>query len=325
MKKIVIVEDHPVLISIYRNKFIAEGFQVEIATDGESGLQLINRIKPNLVVLDLAMPKLNGIEVLKRVRANPLFKALPIVIFSDSAWKQQAWKEGATVVISKSTHGPSEVVEAVRNALLGCEAQQLDETIANFLSGAPAPSEMPTQSSGTEEQVLLVEDHHDIRTTISSALIQSGFQVTGVESHAAAFLQVDANSFDAFLLNRVCPDGIGLALCRQLRKAYPLTPIVMYSTAALPISQEQRLQAGASAYLTDAGDILNPGRILLKLIDEARTNPNFGAAVQSTDFGRAPGTAGGSPARSDTANDSLGHAMRASRPRSQDPILVREC
>jgi DNA-binding response OmpR family regulator len=116
----------------------------------------------------------------------------------------------------------------------------------------------------------LVEDHNDIRTTISSALVQSGFRVTAVQCHAAAFHQADVNSFDAFLLNRVCPDGIGLSLCRQLRKAYPQTPIVMYSTAALPIAQEQRLQAGASAYLTEAGDILNPGRILLKLIAEAK-------------------------------------------------------
>jgi DNA-binding response OmpR family regulator len=275
MEKIVIIEDHPVLISIYRNRFIAEGFQVEIATDGESGLQLISRIRPNLVVLDLAMPKLNGIEVLKRLRANPLFQALPVIIFSDSAWKQQAWKEGATVVLSKSTHGPSEVVEAARNALLASQSQQLDKTIAAFLAEGPIPLGTFTQSSRTEGKVLLVEDHHDIRTTISSALVQSGFQVTGVESHAAAFHQSGINSFDAFLLNRVCPDGIGLSLCRQLRKAYPNTPIVMYSTAALPIAQEQRLQAGASAYLTEAGDILDPGRILFKLIEEAKTTPRF--------------------------------------------------
>lgn len=267
MKKIIIIEDHPVLISIYRNKFIAEGFQVEIATDGESGLELINRIKPNLVVLDLAMPKLNGIEVLKRLRANPSFQNLPVIIFSDSAWTQQAWKEGATIVLSKSTHSPSEVVESVKEALLKSESQ-IDETLATFLAAAAASLETATQSPENEGQVLLVEDHYDIRTTISSALAKSGFQVTGVESHAAALHHVEGAEFVAFLLNRVCPDGIGLSLCHKLRKLYPEKPIVMYSTAALPITQEQRLQAGASAYLTEAGDILNPGRILLKLIDD---------------------------------------------------------
>jgi CheY-like chemotaxis protein len=271
MKTIVIVEDHPILISIYRNKFIAEGFQVEIASDGESGLELINRIKPDLVVLDLAMPKINGIEVLKRLRANPLFQALPVIIFSDSAWAQQAWKQGATVVLSKSSHTPSQVVESVRNALLNSKSQQIDETLALNIAFLAAPSPSPenaTPSPGPGRQVLLVEDHHDIRTTISSALVKSGFQVTSVESHAAAWEQLETGKFAALLLNRVCPDGIGLSLSRQLRELYPQKPIVMYSTAALAITQEQRLRAGASAYITDPGDLLNPGRILLRLLDD---------------------------------------------------------
>lgn len=273
MKKIVIIEDHPVLISIYRNKFISEGFEVEIASDGESGLELINRIKPNLVVLDLAMPKVNGIEVLKRLRANPTFRTMPIIVFSDSAWQQQAWKEGATMVLSKSGHTPSEVVESVRN-LLPPDESQIEEALANnaaFLAGASALTGKATQSNPTEGQVLLVEDHYDIRTTISSALDRSGFTVTGVESHAAALHQVEAREFDAFLVNRLCPDGIGLSLCSQLRNLYPQTPIVMYSTATLPITQDQRLQARASVYLTEAAEILNPGQILLKLINEAKT------------------------------------------------------
>ncbi len=268
MKKIVIIEDHPVLVSVYRNKFIAEGFEVEIAFDGESGLELINRIKPNLVVLDLAMPKINGIEVLKRLRANPLFWALPVVIFSDSAWQQQAWKEGATVVLSKSSNSPSQVVEAVRNALLASESQQIEETLATNVENS-------TQTTPTEGEVLLVEDHYDIRTTISSALAQSGFRVTGVECHAAALHQVESREFDVFLLNRLCPDGIGLSLCHQLRQLYPQKPIVMYSTAVLEITQDQRVQAGASAYLTEPGDILNPGQILIGLIDEAKRTQRY--------------------------------------------------
>ncbi len=283
MKTIVIVEDHPVLISIYRNKFITEGFKVEIASDGESGLELINRIRPNLVVLDLAMPKVNGIEVLKTLRANPSFKHLPIIIFSDSAWKQQALREGATVVLSKSKHSPSQVVEAAQSALARSEqsasmesdSQKLDHTVATnvaFLAGKADLSADAHSNQRTDAQVLLVEDHYDIRTTISSALDRSGFRVTAVDCHVAALHEIETNEFDAFLLNRVCPDGIGLSLCRQLRSLYAQKAIVMYSTATLPITQEQRLQAGASAYLSEAGDILNPGPILLELIDKAKAN-----------------------------------------------------
>jgi CheY-like chemotaxis protein len=278
MKRIVIIEDHPVLISIYRNKFIAEGFQVDIATEGETGLELINHVKPDLVVLDLAMPNMNGIEVLKRLRANPFFHALPVIIFSDSAWKDQARKEGATVVLSKSTHSPSEVVEAVRNALVISESELFKETLTSksaVLAAASAVSENSTEVRPTAGHVLLVEDHYDIRTTISSALDQSGFRVTGVECHAAAWHQVETREFDAYLLNRLCPDGLGLSLCHELRKLYPQKPLVVYSTAALSISPEQRFDAGASAYLTQAGEILNPSRILLKLIDEEKTTAGY--------------------------------------------------
>jgi CheY-like chemotaxis protein len=278
MKRIVIVEDHPVLISIYRNKFVAEGFQVEIAADGEKGLEIINRIVPDLVVLDLAMPKVNGLEVLKQLRANPLFRTLPVIIFSDSAWKQQAWKEGATVVLSKSGSSPSQVVESARYALETSETDQIDKRFARdveHLATASVASGSANLNRRSKTRVLLVEDHDDIRTTISEALKQSGLHVTGVESHAAAFHQLEAREFDAYLLNRVCPDGLGLALCRRIRQVYAHKPIVLYSTVAIPISPEQRMNAGANAYLTEAGDLLNPGGILLKLIDEARTTARF--------------------------------------------------
>lgn len=272
-KKIVIVEDHPVLISIYRNKFTAEGFEVEMASDGQSGLDLINRIKPDLVVLDLMMPNLNGMEVLKRLRADPFFRALPVIVFSDSAWKQQAWKEGATVVLSKSHHSPNQVVDAARNSLGMFESQEIEAmytTNIAFLAPTQASSGEPARTRPTKGQVLLVEDHSEMKNVISSVLAQAGFVVTAVESHAAALQQARTEEFDAYLLNRVCPDGIGLALCRQLRQLYPHKPIVMYSTMALPITQEQRLQAGASLYLTQPADILNPAAILSELINNAK-------------------------------------------------------
>ena len=276
MTRIVIIEDHPVLVCIYRNKFIAEGYQVEIASDGQSGLELVRRIRPNLVVLDLAMPKVNGLEVLKKLRADPSFRGLPVIIFSDSAWKQQALQEGATVVLSKSKHTPSQVVEAVRTALMSSEslldeAQQTGNLVPVSTSDARA-----TQSEITKGRILLVEDHYDLRTTISASLVRSGFHVTGAECHSAAWDQIKAGEFDAYLVNRVCPDGLGLALCRKLRHLYEHKPIVLYSTVTIPFSAEQRFNAGASAYLSQAAEILNPGGILSQLIDEARSTSSTG-------------------------------------------------
>src|ERR1043166_1309632 len=102
MKKIVVVDDQPVLANIYRTKFAAEGFHVDVATDGEAALEVIQRAKPDLVLLDLMLPKIKGVDVLRTLRANPSFKALPVLVFSSSAQPslmEEAWAAGATIVL----------------------------------------------------------------------------------------------------------------------------------------------------------------------------------------------------------------------------------
>ena len=85
MKRIVVVDDQPILGTIYRTKFTAEGFQVDVASDGEQALELIGRTNPDLVLLDLNLPKINGMEVLKRLRAQSSFLTLPVIVFSANA------------------------------------------------------------------------------------------------------------------------------------------------------------------------------------------------------------------------------------------------
>src|SRR5437870_7045652 len=85
MKKIVVVDDQPVLTGIYKAKFSTEGFNVEVASDGEQALDVIKRTEPDLVLLDLMLPKISGIEVLKQLRANRTFEAMPVVVFSNAA------------------------------------------------------------------------------------------------------------------------------------------------------------------------------------------------------------------------------------------------
>ena len=70
MKKMLIIEDDQIVGTIYRHKCQAEGFQVELAGDGEAGWNAIQSFKPDVVILDLMLPKLNGVEILTRIRSN---------------------------------------------------------------------------------------------------------------------------------------------------------------------------------------------------------------------------------------------------------------
>src|SRR5262245_45988744 len=139
MKKILIIEDDQIVANIYRNKFSIEGFQVEIALDGHVGLELVRSFRPDAVVLDLMLPKLTGIELMKKIRAEPEFEKLPLIVFSNTyltQMVQDAWKAGATKCLSKSNCTPKQVIEVVRSAL------------PNNGVSAPGASPAPPANSG---------------------------------------------------------------------------------------------------------------------------------------------------------------------------------
>src|SRR6185437_7040034 len=98
--------------NIYRNKFTVEHLQVEIALDGHTGFEVINSFRPDVVILDLMLPKITGIDLLKKIRAQEDLKHLPVIVFSNtylSNMVQEAWKAGATKCLSKSNCTPKQV------------------------------------------------------------------------------------------------------------------------------------------------------------------------------------------------------------------------
>src|SRR5437868_6988654 len=120
MKKILIVEDDQIVATIYRNKFTGEGFKVEVANDGIVGMDMISSFHPDAVILDLMLPSLTGVEFVKRIRANPQTRDLPVIVFSNTYLTnmvQEAWKAGATKCLSKANCTPKQVIEVLRSTL----------------------------------------------------------------------------------------------------------------------------------------------------------------------------------------------------------------
>lgn len=118
--KILIIEDDQLVANIYRNKFALEGFQAETAPDGDIGLELVRSFRPDAVLLDLVLPRVTGLEVMRRLRAEKEFEGLPVIVFSNtylSNMVQEAWKAGATKCLSKASCTPKQVIEAVRSTL----------------------------------------------------------------------------------------------------------------------------------------------------------------------------------------------------------------
>ncbi|HZT23525.1 MAG TPA: response regulator [Verrucomicrobiae bacterium] len=119
-KKILIIEDNQVVANVYGNLLTQAGYAVEITLDGEGGLERLEAFQPDLLLLDLMLPRMSGVEVIKHVRGQTAFARLPVLVFSNAhltEWVQDAWKAGANKCLSKITCPPREVVGVVRQML----------------------------------------------------------------------------------------------------------------------------------------------------------------------------------------------------------------
>lgn len=117
---VVLVEDDVVLSEMYAKKLGMAGLTVERAMDGEEGLSLIRKVNPDLVLLDIMMPKKNGLDTLKDLRADPAFANTYVVLLSnvgDESYIDEGLKLGANQYMMKSNFTPSEVVDQIKKWL----------------------------------------------------------------------------------------------------------------------------------------------------------------------------------------------------------------
>ncbi len=122
MAKILIVEDDPLISRMYQKIFTFEQYEVVGAPDGEAGLDSARKEKPTMILLDVMMPKMNGLEVLERLKADPETKDIPVVMLTNLAGEKDAetaLSKGAVKYIIKSEHEPKEIADMVREILSG--------------------------------------------------------------------------------------------------------------------------------------------------------------------------------------------------------------
>jgi CheY-like chemotaxis protein len=122
MAKILVVEDDPLMSRMYQKIFTFEGYEVVMAADGQEGLDKAREHKPTLILLDVMMPKLNGLQVLEKLKEDPETKSTPVIMLTNLAGEQDAeaaLAKGAIKYIIKSEHDPKEVADMVKEALAG--------------------------------------------------------------------------------------------------------------------------------------------------------------------------------------------------------------
>lgn len=131
MAKILIVEDDPLMCRMYQKIFNFENYEVDTAADGEEGLEKARTTNPTLILLDIMMPKMNGLQVLEKLKADPAISKIPVVMLTNLAGTQDAesaLSKGAVKYIIKSEQEPKQVVDMVKEILSGYTRNDIPET-----------------------------------------------------------------------------------------------------------------------------------------------------------------------------------------------------
>lgn len=120
MTKIAIIEDDPVINQMYRMKFEADGFNVEMASDGARGVTMVENFRPDIILLDLQMPHMNGTEALAKIRSTDWGKDIPVLILTNLGEEEaprELKKLGVSHYIVKAQLTPKQVVARVKETL----------------------------------------------------------------------------------------------------------------------------------------------------------------------------------------------------------------
>ena len=118
--KILIIEDDSFLLQMYATKLEMEGFKILDAIDGEKGLRVAKKELPNLVLLDLLLPKKDGVKVLEELKKDPETRNIPVIVLTNLGQKKKidkCFELGAVDYLIKAHYVPSEVITKIKRTL----------------------------------------------------------------------------------------------------------------------------------------------------------------------------------------------------------------
>ena len=118
--KILLIEDDTFLLNMYATKFELEGYEIISADDGEKALKAVGKEKPDIILLDILLPKMDGFEVLQELKKNEETKAVPVILLTNLSQRDDVEKGlalGAVDYLIKAHFMPTEVVEKIKKIL----------------------------------------------------------------------------------------------------------------------------------------------------------------------------------------------------------------
>lgn len=262
MSKILIVEDEYYLAELYKMKFEHEGYEVIWAPDGEAGLDMAMKDHPDLVLLDIIMPKLNGYEVLKALRSHEVTKNLKVFMLSNLGQSDEikdALDKGADGYFIKANLTPGQLCDNVHKILSG-------ETLQGKRGMIIKREEKETQRKEDRGiSVLLIEDQEEIINMYKMRLESDGFNVTIAKNGAWGLKMSKEKKFDIIIMDVLMPAMNGVEMLKEIKKesANMDVPIVVVSNSAQDQDISDAKSAGATSFLLKSQ--ITPGKLIKEI------------------------------------------------------------
>lgn len=120
MSKVLLIEDDPLIVNIYSTYLKNQGHEVKAVTEGSDALKIALDFKPQVIILDLMIPKMGGTKILEELRAHDFFKKTPILVYTNLSSKEkekEVRSKGATEFLAKIDTNPKEVAAKIKHYL----------------------------------------------------------------------------------------------------------------------------------------------------------------------------------------------------------------
>ncbi|OQA39671.1 MAG: Transcriptional regulatory protein AfsQ1 [Parcubacteria group bacterium ADurb.Bin316] len=265
-KKILIIEDERGLAEMYKLKFEKEGYIVLIAGDGESGIKIAREELPDLVLLDIVMPGLDGFDVLRTLRSDYRTENLKIFVFSNLGQDdeiERGLQEGADKYLIKANLTPGQLLQKIEEAFLAdqMEGKKDNKPVVSKNNFKDLKQEVKADAA----KILLIEDENDIITMYDLCLNREGYNVDIARNGAWGLKLAREKSYDLIVMDMVMPAMSGLELLKKLKaeSLHQNIPILVVSNSAQDKDIEEAKAEGATDYLLKAS--LTPANLIKEI------------------------------------------------------------
>ncbi len=255
MKHLLITDDDHLITKIFKERFESAGYQVSATYSGADTIEFLKHAKPDAVILDLVLPDMSGVDVLKYIRSKSETRIIPVFVVSNSycfsGIVQSAWSAGATKFINKEECEIEELITQIDSLINPLEITQ---------AAANSPSEIVNYN------ILLADDDLVIHGVLEYFLKQGGFIVRSAFDGAQALKMTISSPPDLIILDGIMPEMDGFNVVEKLKEIPELSkiPIIMMTAVKDDSIKERMTELGVVEYLVKPFNL----NLLVKLVEQ---------------------------------------------------------